>query len=233
MDIKLNYVEKGSGPPLLLLHGNGEDTEYFKHQLEYFEKSYRVIAVDTRGHGKSPRGDAPFTLAQFVEDLKHFVGELGIRKMNLLGFSDGGNIALMFTLKYPQYVEKLIVNGANIRPSGVKVYVQAPIVIGYGMTALLSPFSKNARKNKALLRLMVTQPHIRPQELQQIQCPTLVIAGMRDMIRDSHTRLIAKSIPGARLVIIPGDHFIALKKSGEFNDAVGRFLTGRLHENRK
>ena len=73
MDIHLNYTEKGEGDPLVLRHGNGGDSGYFVHQTEYFSKSRRVIAVDTRGHGKSPRGDAPFTIAQFAEDLKDFL----------------------------------------------------------------------------------------------------------------------------------------------------------------
>ena len=68
MDITLNYVETGEGFPLVLLHGNGEDHTYFKRQMEPFSQRYRVIALDTRGHGGSPRGSAPFTLDQFAED---------------------------------------------------------------------------------------------------------------------------------------------------------------------
>lgn len=66
MDISLFYQEKGSGIPFILLHGNGEDGGYFKHQTDYFSNYYRMIAVDTRGHGKSPRGNAPFTMEQFA-----------------------------------------------------------------------------------------------------------------------------------------------------------------------
>lgn len=69
MDIQLNYQEAGTGTPFLLLHGNGEDHTYFRHQIEYFRTRYRVIALDTRGHGKSPRGTAPFTIEQFSRDL--------------------------------------------------------------------------------------------------------------------------------------------------------------------
>ena len=76
MDIKLHYMECGTGAPLILLHGNGEDGSYFVHQIEYFSKNRRVIAVDTRGHGQSPRGDAPFTIRQFAEDLRAFMDEL-------------------------------------------------------------------------------------------------------------------------------------------------------------
>lgn len=75
MDIQLHYVEKGSGPPLLLLHGNGENSDYFCHQIDYFQETFHVYAPDTRGHGKSPRGAAPFTLEQFALDLKDFMDE--------------------------------------------------------------------------------------------------------------------------------------------------------------
>lgn len=104
MDIQLNYIEKGSGFPLLLLHGNGENLDYFAHQIEYFSKFYRVIAVDTRGHGKSPLGDAPFTIRQFAEDLFAFMDTLRLPKAHILGFSDGANTALTFALKYPERV---------------------------------------------------------------------------------------------------------------------------------
>ena len=101
MDIRLYYEKAGDGEPLILLHGNGEDGTYFKHQMEYFSKDYRVIAIDTRGHGKSPRGEKPFTIRQFAEDLNGFMEEQGMEKAHLLGFSDGGNIALAFALRYP------------------------------------------------------------------------------------------------------------------------------------
>ena len=131
MNIALHYTEKGSGEPLILLHGNGEDSSYFVHQTEYFSKKSRVIAVDTRGHGKSPRGNAPFTIAQFAEDLKNFMDKHEIQKADILGFSDGGNIALTFSLKYPERVRKLVLNGANLNPGGVKPSVQLPVVLGY------------------------------------------------------------------------------------------------------
>ena len=89
MDIELFYREKGSGEPLILLHGNGEDGSYFVHQIEHFQSRYRVIALDTRGHGRSPRGSAPFTIRQFSLDLYDFLRAHEIPSAVLLGFSDG------------------------------------------------------------------------------------------------------------------------------------------------
>lgn len=102
MDISLYYEKRGAGEPLVLLHGNGEDGSYFLHQMEAFSREFLVYALDTRGHGRSPRGSAPFTISQFAEDLLAFLDEQGLKRVNLLGFSDGGNIALTFALRHPE-----------------------------------------------------------------------------------------------------------------------------------
>ena len=223
-DIQLHYIEQGQGQPLILLHGNGEDTTYFEHQIPYFSKSYHVIAIDTRGHGKSPRGEKPFTIKQFAEDLHDFMDEKGIEKAVILGFSDGGNIALTFALKYPEQVEKMIVDGANLFPSGVKPLYQWPIELGYRIAKIFSRKSEKAKQNSEMLGLMVNEPHIEPSELSHLTMPVLVVAGTKDMIKDSHTRLIYKNLPNAQLNIIEGNHFVANKNADAFNKVVDEFL---------
>ena len=284
MNIKLNYEERGQGFPLILLHGNGENLTYFKDQIAFFSDEYRVIAVDTRGHGRSPRGIAPFTIRQFADDLREFMEELGIDRAHILGFSDGGNIAAVFAMKYPEKVEKLILNGANLDPSGVKGYFQIPIILAYRLmgargrdrrttagknasferstsagengsferstsadengsperkasaaetmnaagaashAGTVAPAGKASKKE--LFGLMVEDPNIKPEELAQIKAPTLVIAGTRDLIKCSHTRLIASCIPDSQLVFIKGGHSLAKTRAAEFNAAVSRFLKG-------
>lgn len=226
MDIPLHYEAHGTGPALLLLHGNGEDHTYFIHQTACFSAAYRVIAIDTRGHGQSPRGEAPFTIAQFARDLLDFMDAMGLDKAHILGFSDGGNIALAFALAHPDRVDRLILNGANLYPGGVKPFVQLPIVLGYRIASLFAGKSEQAKRNAEMLGLMVKEPNLSPADLRQLPVPALVIAGTRDMIRERHTRLIAKSLPNARLVLLPGDHFIANKQPDAFNQAVWDFLKG-------
>ena len=223
-DIKLHYTEQGQGQPLILLHGNGEDSSYFVHQIAHFSKSYRVIAIDTRGHGQSPRGEKPFAIKQFAEDLKDFLDTRNIAKAIILGFSDGGNIALEFALKYPERVEKLILNGANLFPSGVKPLYQWPIEVGYRIAKLFSKKSEKAKQNAEMLGLMVNEPHIDPSELSRLTMPVLVVAGTKDMIKESHTRLIYSSLTNAQLAIIEGDHFVANKNAEAFNKVVAEFL---------
>ena len=248
MDIALHYTERGSGTPLILLHGNGEDGSYFVHQIEYFKDRYRVIALDTRGHGQSPRGKKPFTIRQFAEDLHDFMDEQHIGRAHILGFSDGGNIALIFAMKYPERVDHLILNGANLDASGVKPSIQIPIVFGYRMASAFvlfgkilsvktarkkggsTSFARKAQENAEMLGLMVNDPNIRPEELSENRDPDfvrmkkLVIAGDRDMIKDAHTRLIYASHPNAQIRVLHGTHFIAKEAYREFNREVERFL---------
>lgn len=224
MDISLYYQEQGEGEPLFLLHGNGEDGTYFANQISFFSDRYRVIAVDTRGHGKSPRGTAPFAMEQFAKDLHSLIEKLQIQRGIILGFSDGANIAMKFALKYPDQVKALILNGGNLNTKGVKRSIQIPIEIGYRFAKLFAGKSEKAKSHMEILGLMVNEPNIKPEELCVIQVPTLVIAGTKDMIKTAHTKLIADHIPNAKLSVIPGDHFVANKNSREFNKVVEDFL---------
>lgn len=224
MDIKLYYQEEGNGEPLILLHGNGEDSFYFKNQIDYFQSRYHVIALDTRGHGKSPRGDAPFTIEQFSCDLYEFMQMHQILNAVILGFSDGANIAMKFAMKHPDMVKALILNGGNLNPAGVKRTVQIPIEIGYKIARRFADKSTDAKRNAEMLGLMVNEPNIKPSELSLITMPALVICGAKDMIKESHTKEIAEHLPNAKLTIVRGNHFIANKNPAAFNQAVDAFL---------
>ena len=224
MDISLNYYEKGRGETLILLHGNGEDMTYFRNQVDCFAEHFRVIAVDSRGHGRTPRGDAPFTIRQFAEDLHDFMNEQQIDRAHILGFSDGGNVAICFALKYPDRVNKLILNGANLYPAGVKAAFQIPTTLEYYCLKLFGAKTEENYEKRELLGLMVRDPYIKPRELRSLTMPTLVIAGERDLIRESHTKLIHRMIPNSRLAILPGDHGVAALNPNAFNAEVLEFL---------
>ena len=224
MNFSLNFTEKGYGAPLMLLHGNGESSGYFVNQIDRFANEYRVIAVDTRGHGASPRGNKPFTLETFADDLKNLLDSLNIEKANILGFSDGGNIAVIFVLKYPERVASLVLNGANLFPSGLKSSFLIPVKVLFAVFSLLSHFSRRAKRRSELLYLMAKQPNIQPERLSGIKCPVLVIAGTQDVIKEKHTNLIAASLPDSSLCFLKGGHSIAKTNSVEFNSAVEKFL---------
>jgi pimeloyl-ACP methyl ester carboxylesterase len=220
----IHYIEKGRGEVMILLHGNNEDSTFFKHQINYFSTNYKVIAPDTRGHGQSSRGNSPMTLTQFADDLKVFLEHKKIRKIILLGFSDGANTAILFTLKYPEYVSKLILNGANLYPAGIKFSIQYPIKIYHKFLSWLMKYDPDFTINYEIASLMVNEPHIHPSELFVINCPTLIIAGTNDMIKRAHTMLIKVCIPHSHICLIKGGHFIANKKSNLFNLKVAQFL---------
>ena len=224
MDIQLFYLEKGSGEPFILLHGNGENGNYFKNQIEYFQNWYHVIALDTRGHGKSLRGSAPFTIEQFACDLYDFMQQHKILSAVILGFSDGANIAMKFAIKHPNRVKALILNGGNLNAAGVKWTTQLPIEIGYKLARRFAAKSTGAKANAEKLGLMVNEPNISLSELLQITAPTLVICGTKDVIKRAHTKQIAAALPNAKLAFIKGGHFIANKRPAEFNCTVAQFL---------
>lgn len=224
MDISLYYREKGNKEPFILLHGNGEDGSYFENQIDYFSDRYRVIALDTRGHGKSPRGTEPFTIEQFSCDLYDFLTGLEISNAIILGFSDGANIAMKFAIKHPDMVRALILNGGNLNSKGVKRTTQIPIEMGYRIAGRFASKSPDAKRNAEMLGLMVNEPNISPAELSKITVPTPVICGKRDMIKESHTKEIAGNIPNAKLSIIKGNHFVANKRFDAFNKEVDAFL---------
>lgn len=228
MDIRHFYIEKGQGEPLILLHGNGESCDYFSNQMDVFSQLYHVYALDTRGHGKTPRGEQPFTIKQFAEDLLGFMDAHHIDSAHLLGFSDGGNIAMRFAIGHPDRVNKLVLNGANLNAQGVKRRVQVPIEIGYKIAQRFSGKSNAAKLNAEMLGLMVNDPNVSIRELFEIKARTLVIAGTKDMIKEEHTKLIAANIEGAELAFIKGDHFIANKNAKEFNERVLEFLRGGM-----
>ena len=219
-NIQLHYTEHGSGEPLILLHGDGEDSTYFEHQIAFFQNRYRVIAVDTRGHGGSPRGTAPLTLNQFADDLRTFMDELDIASAHILGFSDGANVAMLFALAHPTRVKSLVLNGGNLFPEGLTEQTRREIDEEYEQAV-----AANDEGLLELLRLMIDEPHIDPAQLAGLSMPTLVVAGTDDMIGETHTRLIAESIPNAQLALIEGTHFVAFENPDAFNRVVSEFLS--------
>ena len=217
--MRLHSVETGEGQPLILLHGNGEDSTYFEHQIAFFKDGYRVIAIDTRGHGNSPRGSAPFTLTQFARDLEAFFDAIGLASANMLGFSDGANVALLFALGHSERVRKLVLNSGNLFPEGLTEQTRREIDDEWK-----EAISEGDEHQIELLRLMTDEPRINPDQLSELHIPTLVVAGDDDMIEEEHTRLIASSISDAQLAVVEGTHFVAAENPDIFNRVVLGFL---------
>ena len=119
-DAKIYYEEYGQGEPLIFLHGNNGSIEDFYQQIPFFAKQYRVIAIDTRGQGKSTDlTNTPYTYEQFSNDLFQTTQKLNLKKINLVGWSDGGNTALIFNALHPELINKIVTIGAVLNPNGV------------------------------------------------------------------------------------------------------------------
>lgn len=225
MDIKLNYVEMGEGKPLIMIHGNEESCEYFKGQMPFFaEKGYHCIAPDSRAHGKTPRGTAPMTIRQMTDDIIAFMDELGIEKADFIGFSDGGNIMLIMAMKYPERIDRMVVDGANLSLDGAADWAIEWVNGEYNEAMTKADSDPAAKLKMEIIGLMVNDPNIKPEELDVIDKQTLVMAGTEDLILKEHTELIASHIKGAELAFIEGDHFCARENPDAFNARVAEFL---------
>ena len=145
-----------------------------------------------------------------------------IESADLLGFSDGGNIALLFALRHPERVKRLILNAANLYPEGLEPWLLESLITE--RRQLLHADTPDAAYRIALLDLMIHEPHIDPAALHALTMPTLVIVGDQDIIQEEHTRLIAASLPNARRAVVPGGHDCANRNPADFNEAVWQFL---------
>jgi len=110
------YETYGSGLPLLLIHGNGESINIFKGQIGALSRHHKVIAMDSRGQGKSDLGTAALTYEQMAEDINALLEQLKLDHVKVLGWSDGGIIGLLLTIHHPDKVSMLAVMGANLEP---------------------------------------------------------------------------------------------------------------------
>jgi len=217
MHIKVNGIELffekcGSGKPIVLLHGNGEDHTIFDLLTARLSQHYTVYAIDSRDHGRSTKVKS-LDYRTMAEDVAAFIKEMGIKGTMLYGFSDGGIIGLLLAIEHPELISRLVVSGANTQPNGVKTIGSIRMKISY----------LASRDHK--LKLMLTQPNITSAELNAISTPTLVLAGSKDVVKDKHTRMIAANIKNSVLKILEGeDHSSYVVHSEKLYGIIKPFL---------
>ncbi len=234
--MKCGYVKSGSAniyyeiygeqnnEVVVLLHGNGESSANFKKLIPLLKNKYKVIAVDSRGHGKSEFGRGELSLGAMVIDLENILSELGYNSVNIVGFSDGANIGMLFAVKNPDIVKKLVLIGGNYNFRGLKFSTMAMIFVGYWCSVLGGAIDPRNRLNKEYLALMYKEPKIKKNILRYIKSDTLVIVGNKDMIRCSHAKSMADNISKAKLKIVKGDHFWIYRKPNEAAKIINEFL---------
>jgi pimeloyl-ACP methyl ester carboxylesterase len=192
--------QTGTGRALVLLHGNGETHHVFDRMVPLLAPRHRLVALDSRGGGGSPRGDGPLTIARMADDVDEALEALGLRGVDLLGFSDGGNIALELTLRHPGRIGRLVVVGANLFPDGLRAASLVPTRLIHRAVRLTA--HPRAQAYAERLALMTEDPHIEPADLARVDVPTLVVVGRRDVVRPGHSLLIATSLANARLTMV-------------------------------
>ncbi len=219
--VKLYYEVYGEGPPLLLIHGNGASIWSMKNQIAYFSQRYRVIAMDSRDHGRSGDATGPLTFEAMSDDLAALLDHLNTGPVLVLGWSDGGIEALLLGIRHPDKVTKIAAMAANLYPEGIA----ADFLKLEGPPPKTDPGHTPTRAERvdALDR---DEPHIKPDALLAITAPTLVLASDHDAIADEHTLEIYHHLPNAQLAIFPGaTHMIPVDDPALFNATVDRFFS--------
>ncbi|TNU77294.1 alpha/beta hydrolase [Miniimonas arenae] len=197
-------VATGTGTPLVVLHGNSETHHLFDRLVPLLAPHHTLVGLDSRAHGHSPHGDGLLRIASMADDVAEVLRRLGLHGVPVLGFSDGGNMALELALRHPGAVSSLVVVGANLFPAGLKPVSKASTDAAHAVSAFGARFLPALRPLAERLGLMVYDPDIDPLALHTVEVATLVVAGERDVIRPEHTALIGAALPHARVEIVPG-----------------------------
>jgi len=222
---RMYYAERGSGPPLLLLHGGGDSGEHsFERQLDEFSLRHHLIAPDQVGQGHTPDVKGPLSYTSMMEDTAALVKSLKLKRLDVVGFSDGGILALMLAVRYPELVRRLVISGVNIAPEGL----QPEQLQGLRDAHEAQSNRKPATVDEKLAQLWLTSPtesELNLEMLSKIYRPVLVISGDRDAITLEHTLMIFHALPQAELCVLPGtDHLTFSGRPEWLNPIISAFL---------
>ena len=248
---KIVYYEAGQGSVVILIHGLGADSHHWANNIEPLSHSFRVIALDQIGYGKSDKPVMRYTVGNFADYLHGFMEAVKIPKASLVGNSLGGWVALDFTIRHPDMVEKLVlVDAAGLHPA-------SPLRMPKGGWKNLTPFNTHwffdlmdANKEWATTDLgpqaferhvkngdsytvassvaeMATGREFEDKKLDKVHTPTLIIWGRDDMLIPlAMGEHFNKGIAGSRLIVIDGTgHIPMVGKPAEFDEAVQKFLS--------
>jgi pimeloyl-ACP methyl ester carboxylesterase len=231
------YAEWGAnnkGVPVLLLHGGALNSNYFGQLVPTLvAHGYRVIAMDSRGQGRSTRAGGAITYHMMATDVLQLLDQLHLRQVSLVGWSDGGIIGLDLAINHPERMHRLFAFGANADLSGIDEHAEkAPLVIAFQARAKeeyrqLSPTPNDWESFLATMNNMwLTLPNFTRKQLRSIRVTTTIGDGQyEEIIKPEHTRYLAATIPNTKLVILPNvSHFAILQDPGAFSAAVLDFL---------
>jgi pimeloyl-ACP methyl ester carboxylesterase len=231
-DVKIWYAEYGQGEPVILLHGGLANANYWGNQVAALAKSYRVIVMDSRGHGRSTRDKRPFGYDLMASDVIALMDYLEIGKAAVIGWSDGAILGLDIAIHHPDRITKLFAFAANSDPSGVKDVAQSPVFNAFIARAKseYEQLSSTPDDYKSFLEqitgMWAAEPNFSAEQLRAIAIPVWIADGDHDeAIKLENTEFMAKEIPNAGLLLLPGvSHFAFLQDSEQFNCDLLHFL---------
>jgi pimeloyl-ACP methyl ester carboxylesterase len=250
--ISMYYEIHGSAPgtPLVLLHGGGSSIDVtYGRILPYLAHERTVIGVDEQAHGKTGDRDAPLRFDTSAEDVAALLGALRIERADVMGFSNGAEVALRLTLRHPNLVRKLIFASSITKKSGA-----APQFWGFMDKATFADMPQPLKDaflrdnpDPQKLRTMHDKDLERMQhfvdttddEVRRVSAPTLVLQGDHDVPTLEHGLELTRLFPDARLMILPGGHgdylgelIVATKPGSRYVELaaglIDEFLDGRL-----
>ena len=227
------YTEQyGSGKPLLLIHGNGGSIHSMAAIIPYFSQRYRVIAADSRAQGKSIDNSDSLSFEMMADDDAALLDQMHIDSAYVIGWSDGGIVALVLAMRHPSKVIKLASTGANLWPDSTALTPstwkdEKRYYDSLHTKTWTTPKEKN---NWKIFMLDWLQPNIPLTALHGIHCPSLIISGDHDVIVLDHTVKIYQNIPNAYLWVVPDSpHSTLINHADEFNKKADDFFSMPFH----
>jgi pimeloyl-ACP methyl ester carboxylesterase len=230
--VRIWYAEFGDGEPVILLHGGLANSNYWGNQVRALQDRYKLIVMDSRGHGRSTRNDTPYSYDLMASDVIGLMNFLNIRKAAVVGWSDGAIIGLDIAMKHADRLTKLFAFAANSNPSGVAETSHSAVFNTFVARAeseygKLSPTPNEYRSFLAQIKNMWrSQPNWTADQLHAITVPTWIVDGDHDeAIKRENTEFMAAHIPNAGLLLEPEvSHFSFLQDPEQFSADVLHFL---------
>jgi len=230
--IKIWYATFGRGEPVVMLHGGLANSNYWAHQVRALQAHYRVIVMDSRGHGRSTRDERAYGYDLMASDVLALMDHLGVKKGAIVGWSDGAIIGLDIAMHHPERVSRLFAFAANSDPSGVADIASSDVFNAYIARAgeeykRLSPTPGEYKSFvDQITKMWETQPNWTDVDLAKIKVPTWIVDADHDeAIRRENTEFMAAHIPNAGLLIQPKvSHFSFLQDAEQFSEDVLHFL---------
>ncbi len=223
---RIAYCEHGSGPTLILLHGNSESKRvFFRYQTVHFN-TFRTIAIDSRGHGETISNDTQYSIGQYSQDVIELCPAKGITQAYVIGYSDGGNIALLLANKRPRLFTRIVAISPNYLVSGTTDGWLRFFQSMRKILAFLGGLGLATQKAIMRIDLMLTDIGITAEELGSIQTNVRILYAERDMIKEQHIQEMGRLIPGASIKKIRHcNHMTVFYKKEAIQD-MGQYLLG-------